>query len=140
MTSALDKVTILMTLTRQLTQVMDAESAVLRRVELAELGELQAEKQALADIYEAEFAEIRRRPEILGAVHAEARQELEEATRAFQQAAHRNTLALEAAQAVVERALAFIRTSLADSRAYGPPNGRGETGGEIVPFALDRTC
>ena len=140
MTSAVDKVTILMTLTRQLTQVMDAESAVLRRVELAELGELQAEKQSLADIYEAELAEVRRDPDILGAVHPETRAELEEATRAFQEAAHRNTLALEAARTVVERALHFIRTSLADSQPYGPQDGRPQGGGEVVPFALNRTC
>jgi flagellar biosynthesis/type III secretory pathway chaperone len=140
MTRAVDKVTILMTLTRQLTQVMDAETDVLRRVELAELGELQAEKQSLADIYEAELGEVRRRPEILGSVHAEIREELEEATRAFRAAAHRNTRALEAAQAVVERALAFIRTSLADSHAYGPQDGRATGGGEVVPFALNRTC
>ncbi|NBB69332.1 MAG: hypothetical protein GVY33_03270 [Alphaproteobacteria bacterium] len=140
MTAAVDKVTILMTLTRQLTQVMDAETGLLRRVQLAELGELQGEKQALADIYAAELAEIRRRPEILGAVHPETREELEAATRAFQEAAHRNTLALEAAQGVVERALTLIRSSLADTHAYGPPDGRGPGGGEIVPFALNRTC
>jgi len=140
MTPPVDKVTILMTLTRQLTQVMDAETAVLRRVELAQLGELQAEKQSLADIYEAELAEIRRRPEILGAVRGEIREELDEATRAFRAAAHRNTNALEAAQTVVERALHVIRTSLADSHAYGPRDGRPYGGGEIVPFALNRSC
>ncbi|MFP4126406.1 MAG: hypothetical protein ACLFU0_07140 [Alphaproteobacteria bacterium] len=140
MTPPVDKVTIVMTLTRQLTQVMDAETQVLRRVQLAELGELQAEKQSLVDIYEAELAEIRRRPEILGAVHGEIRAELEEATRAFRAAAHRNTRALEAAQTVVERALALIRSSLADSHGYGPQDGRHQGGGDIVPFALNRTC
>ncbi len=139
MPSAVDKITVLMTLTRQLTQVMDAETAVLRRVELAQLGELQAEKQALVDIYETEFAEIRRRPEILGGVHPDTREELEIATRAFQEAARRNALALEAAQTVVERALAFIKTSLAESHTYGPQDGRAPRG-EVVPFAVDRTC
>ena len=38
MTPAFDKVTILMTVTRQLIQVMDAETDVLRRVRLSELG------------------------------------------------------------------------------------------------------
>lgn len=139
MSAAVDKITVLMTLTRQLTQVMDAETAVLRRVELAQLGELQAEKQALADIYETEFAEIRRRPEILGAVHPDTREELEIATRAFQEAARRNALALEAARTVVERALSFIKTSLAESHTYGPQDARAPRG-EVVPFALDRTC
>jgi flagellar biosynthesis/type III secretory pathway chaperone len=139
MTSAVDKITILMTLTRQLTQVMDAESDVLRRVELSQLGELQAEKQALTDIYEAELGEIRRDPEILGAVDPGVREELEAATRRFQEAARRNTFALEAARAVVERALHFIQSSLADSHAYGPEDGH-KRGGEVVPFALNRTC
>jgi flagellar biosynthesis/type III secretory pathway chaperone len=140
MTTAGDKVTILTTLTRQLTQVMDAETDVLRRIEFAQLGELHAEKQALADIYEAELADVRRRPEILGSVHAGIRQELEEATRDFRGAALRNARALEAAQAVVERALAFIRAGLAASPAYGRHDRRGQGGGEILPFALDRSC
>ena len=139
MTSATDKITILMTLTRQLTQVMDAETEVLRRVELAQLGELQAEKQSLAEIYEAELAEIRRQPDILGSVGADVREELEIATRGFQEAARRNTMALEAARVVVERALHFIQTSLADNPSYGPNDGRPREG-EVVPFALNRTC
>jgi flagellar biosynthesis/type III secretory pathway chaperone len=139
MTSATDKVTILMTLTRQLIQVMDAESDVLRRLHLAELGELQAEKRALADVYEAEFAEIRAQPEILGEVHDDVREELEAATRAFRESARRNAIALEAAQAVVERALHVIRESLAECRGYRPGDAR-RPGGEVVPFALDRTC
>ena len=140
MTTAVDKVTILMTITRQLTQVLNAETAVLRRVELGQLAELQAEKQSLADVYETELDEVRRRPEILGAVHPVIREELEAATRDFREAAHHNTCALVAAQAMVERALQFIRASLADSRAYGPAGDHARGGAEVLPFALNRTC
>jgi hypothetical protein len=41
---------------------------------------------------------------------------------------------------VVERALAFIRAGLAASPAYGRHDRRGQGGGEILPFALDRSC
>lgn len=138
MTPAFDKVTILMTVTRQLIQVMDAETDVLRRVRLSELGELQAEKQALAEVYLTEFAEMREHPEWLGAVGGDTREELEYATRRFQESARRNTLALQAAQTVVERALELISTSLAGPANY--QSGAELKRGEVVPFALDRTC
>jgi len=139
--AATDKVEILMRLTRQLIQVMEAEADTARRVKLAELGELQAEKQALSEVYEAEFNELRRAPEILGAVSPAVRAELEQATREFRDAARRNSLALEGARMVVERALHFIQTSLADGQSYAPSDGAARPrAAEVVPFALDRTC
>lgn len=138
MTPARDKITILMMLTRQLTQVLDAETEVLRRVRLSELADLQAEKQALADVYTSELADLRRDPERLAAVGADTREELEFATRRFQDAASRNTLALQAAHAVVERALQLINENLAGAGGYAA--GGGQTRGEVVPFAIDRTC
>ncbi len=139
MTPALDKVAILLTVTRQLTQVLEAETDALRRLRLAELAELQAEKQALADVYETEFRMLRSEPEVLGAVSLDAREELEHSTRSFQEAARRNGLALQAAQTVVERALEVIGQSLTSSPSY-QPHGLGPKAGEVVPFALDRTC
>lgn len=139
MPPALDKVTILMTLTRQLTQVLDAETDAVRRMRLSELGDLQAEKQALADVYDAELRELREHPEVLGAVALDTREALELETRLFQEAAHRNGLALQAAQTVIERALEVIAESLQGSPCYqaGGVDGRK---GNVVPFAIDRTC
>lgn len=139
MTTALDKATLLMTLTRQLTQVLDAETAMLRRVSLGQLAELQTEKQALTDVYVEELHELRRRPEILGSLAPGNRVELEMATREFQTAVARNAVALNAARTVVERVLRMIADSLKANPGYQPGPGRPPSA-EILPFALDRHC
>ena len=139
MNTAFDKGTLLMTLTRQLTQVLDAETAMLRRVSLAQLGELQAEKQALTDVYAEELHELRTRPDILGALPETMRQELELATREFQAAAARNVIALGAARTVVERVLRMIADSLDACPAYHASATRMH-GAQVLPFALDRQC
>ncbi|MEO1089318.1 MAG: hypothetical protein AAFX81_01690 [Pseudomonadota bacterium] len=139
MTRAIDKITLLMTLSRQLTQIMNAETDMLRRVELADLTDVQAEKQALADVYEIELRELRQQPELLGSASSVLRHELELSVREFQAAARRNALALQAAHTVVERVLVMIGRSLDARPGYGAA-APGHKGAEIVPFALDRQC
>ncbi|TVQ35057.1 MAG: hypothetical protein EA356_08790 [Geminicoccaceae bacterium] len=142
MISALDKATLLMTLTRQLTQVLDAETDMLRRVSLQGLTEIQAEKQALSDVYEAELRDLRRSPEMIGALDQSVRVELEAATRTFREAVQRNVMALGAAKVVVERVLTCIAQSAVANPGYRPGAalGQGAHGAHVVPFALDRQC
>ncbi|MFW5832915.1 MAG: hypothetical protein ACOCYE_02305 [Pseudomonadota bacterium] len=139
MISALDKATLLMTLTRQLTQVLDAETDMLRRVSLAGLAELQAEKQALTDVYETELRELRTAPEVFAALDEPVRVELELSTRTFREAVRRNAMALNAAKVVVERVLGCIAESVVSNPGYRP-GGPAVHPGEVVPFALDRQC
>jgi hypothetical protein len=139
MISALDKATLLMTLTRQLTQVLDAETDMLRRVSLAGLAELQAEKQALTDVYETELKELRTSPEVFAALDQPVRVELELSTRTFREAVRRNAMALNAAKVVVERVLGCIAQSVVSNPGYRPGAPAAHSG-EVVPFALDRRC
>ncbi len=139
MSAPANRVGIMLTVARQLVQVLDAETDALRRLTFSELTELQAEKQALMDVYFAELDVLRRDPHVLGEVELNLREELEDETRHFQEAARRNGLALRAARTVIERALRVIAQSLAGSPAYHP-GGDGRLVGQVVPFALDRTC
>ncbi len=137
--SPIDKVSLLMTLTRQLTQVLDAETEMLRRVSLGDLAEVQAEKQALTDVYEAELRELRTSPELVAALSERTRLDLEAETRIFREAVRRNAMALNAAKVVVERVLHAIADSVVANPGYRP--GQAVVGhAEVVPFAIDRQC
>ena len=137
--SPIDKATLLMTLTRQLTQVLDAETEMLRRVSLGDLAEVQAEKQALTDVYEAELRELRTSPELVAALGEQTRLDLEAETRIFREAVRRNAMALNAAKVVVERVLHAIADSVVANPGYRP--GQAAVGrAEVVPFAIDRQC
>ena len=59
MTAAESRVAVLITLMRQLQEVMRAENGMLRDLNLARLNELQAEKLALAGSYEVELRRLR---------------------------------------------------------------------------------
>lgn len=138
--NALDRATLLMTLTRQLTQVLDAETEMLRRVSLGDLAELQAEKQALTDVYEAELRALRTAPEVFAALHEQTRIDLELATRTFREAVRRNALALNAAKVVVERVLHAIADSVTANPGYRPGALASAGHADVVPFAIDRQC
>ena len=60
--SAESRVAVLMTLMRQLQEVMRAENGLLRDLKLVRLRELQAEKSALAGSYEVELRRLREAP------------------------------------------------------------------------------
>ena len=62
MTAAESRVAVLITLMRQLQEVMRAENGMLRDLNLARLNELQAEKLALAGSYEVELRRLRESP------------------------------------------------------------------------------
>lgn len=140
---ALEQVTVLMTIMRQLGQVMEHECRILRTMQLEGLNDLQAEKVALAEAYEIELRHLRQTPETLASLEPEIRRELEAATREFQTAVGRNAQALAATKTVVERLCRSISESLA---ASGP--SRAQYGGKpseqpsakIIPLAFDRNC
>jgi flagellar biosynthesis/type III secretory pathway chaperone len=83
MMEALERVTVVMALMRQLQQVMEQEIFVLRGMRLDRLEEIVAEKAALGQAYEAELRALRREPEVLAMLDPAIRAELEHATRDF---------------------------------------------------------
>ena len=73
MTGAEARLAVLMTLMRQLQDVMRTENGLLREMRLARLQELQAEKAALAETYELELRRLRQAPELLASLERRPR-------------------------------------------------------------------
>ena len=71
MTAARGAVAVLLTLMRQLQEVMRTENGLLRDMRLERLRALQAEKAALADAYEVELRRLRDAPDAGGRAGAE---------------------------------------------------------------------
>jgi flagellar biosynthesis/type III secretory pathway chaperone len=138
MMAALEQVTLLMTVMRQLSDVMDQERQVLRSMRLETLRDLQAEKAALADAYEVEMQRLRTRPEVTGELAPPVREELQQALRDFQGSLAANVAALQAAQGVLEKLMRLIGHSLADAAA--PRGGYGPAGesAQVIPVAFNR--
>lgn len=142
MMEALERVSVVMALMRQLQQVMEQEVLILRGMRLDRLEEIVAEKTRLCHAYEAELRGLRREPELLAALDPAIRAELEHATRDFQQHAAGNMRALDAARTVVERVMRHIGTSL-EAAPFKPKLYRDGTAptsprGQVIALAFDR--
>jgi hypothetical protein len=141
MTEPTARVALLLTLMRQLQEVIRAENALLREMKLTRLQELQAEKSALADSYEAELRRLRQDPELLGALGPENRAHLDTAMREFQATLRSSADRLLQAKRVAEGIVQVLGTSLAVpgtlGRGYAGPES---TTGRVIAVAFDRRC
>lgn len=143
MTEPLERAAVLLTLIRELEAVMQRENLLLRDMQLARLDDLASAKATLAEAYEREVRSLRAAPQVMGALPAEARTVLEQATRDLQAVQRTNLHALEAAKAVVESILQRLGDSLAAHERrvapYGVPGARrDEARGRVIPVAFDR--
>jgi hypothetical protein len=102
MTDAEARLTVLMTLMRQLQDVMRTENGLLREMRLARLQDLQAEKSALAESYEVELRRLRQAPELLASLGVDRRRLLETVMREFQATVRSNAERLLQSRQVVE--------------------------------------
>ena len=139
------KVAVLMTLMRQLQEVMRAENAFLREMKLARLQELQAEKSALAQSYELELRRLRQSPETLAGLHEDGRALLEAAMREFQGTVRANADRLLQSRQVAEGIVQAIGDGLAggaSAAGYGAPSrpAHDRARGRVIPVAFDRRC
>jgi hypothetical protein len=129
---------VLLTLMRELEEVMRAEDALLRDMRLERLKALQEEKAALADAYEAELRRMRDAPDTVGALEPEVRRALDEAMRSFREAVRANARRLEAARKVVEGVVKALGESVAAAQRparYRP--GSADRGAQVVSLALN---
>lgn len=144
MTAAEAKVAVLMTLMRQLQDVMRTENALLRDMKLARLQGLQAEKSALAESYEVELRRLRQAPEVLAGLGDDGRALLEAAMREFQGSVRANADRLLQSRQVVEGIVQAIGESLGTvaPRGYGgSAAGAGDAArARVIPVAFDRRC
>ena len=129
---------VLLTLMRELEEVMRAEDALLRDMRLERLTALQEEKAALADAYEAELRRLRDAPDTVGALEPEVRRALDEAMRSFREAVRANARRLEAARKVVEGVVKALGESVAAAQRparYRP--GSADRSAQVVSLALN---
>jgi hypothetical protein len=138
------QVAVLLALMRQLQEVMRAENGLLRDLKLARLRELQLEKSALAGSYEVELRRLRRSPEALSGLGADARRVLENGMRDFQASVRANADRLLQARSVVEGVVQALGQSLGgDPAAPGYRQGpapAGDGSARVIPVAFDRRC
>ena len=146
MTGAEGRLTVLMTLMRQLQDVMRTENGLLREMRLARLRDLQAEKAALAETYELELRRLRQAPELLASLGSDRRTLLESSMREFQATVRTNADRLLQSRRVVEALVQAIGESLGTAAA--PPAGYGTVSraavdtapARVIPVAFDRRC
>lgn len=125
MMTALERVSLLMTLIRRLEASLDRETALLKGLRVQHLAELQAEKASLVEAYERALRDLRRSPQLLGDLGPEVRLELEAATRRLQGRIRANVTGLAAAKQVVEGVVRHLGENLgaAANGGYGAPRG-----------------
>jgi hypothetical protein len=141
MTEPAARVALLMTLMRQLQEVIRAENALLREMKLSRLQALQAEKSALAGSYEVELRRLRQSPELLGALDPESRALLDAAMREFQatlrSSADRLLQAKQVAEGIVQALGASLTAPGAMGRGYAAPENAAS---RVIAVAFDRRC
>ena len=136
-----DRVSMALTLMRQLRNVVARETEALRQMKLAPLADLQAEKTALAVAYEREVRDLRANPEIFAALDNPVREAFAEASRELQATIGANVRALEAARHVVEGVVRTMSESLESVQrrpGYLPGGRTADPPTAAVPVAFNR--
>ncbi len=135
-----ERVSMALTLMRQLRHVVARETEALRQMKLAPLADLQAEKTALAVAYEREVRDLRAIPEIFAALDMAQREAFAEASRELQATIAANVRALEAARRVVEGVVETIGESLksVQGRSGYASGGAATPASATGPVALNR--
>lgn len=148
----LERVTVMITLIRQLEAVMERENRALKAVDMVVVESLQDEKNLLAEAYEIEMRKIMADPSILGSLDSHVRQTLDEAVRQLQATSSRNEASLAAAKTVIERLVQKLGESMAKSArggrygngaasahapGYGAAGVGGQTGGQVIAVAFN---
>lgn len=111
------RVTELLAITSQLIGCMERELELLRSLKPSELKQLQLDKVALADAYQAFTMALKEPGEDLASVNQALRDELTEATERFQGAVQDNLRALKAMRDVNERVMRAVVQALEEKRA-----------------------
>ena len=145
MTAAESRLAVLLTLMRQLQEVMRTENGLLRELKLSRLRELQIEKATLAGHYELELRRLRQSPGTLSGLGEDARRLLEGSMREFQATVRSNADRLLQARSVVEAVVHTISHSLASAGGHAPryvagPQTAADSSPRVIPVAFDRRC
>lgn len=142
MSGPADRIAGVMALLERLTAVLDSEIDLLRRMQLAGLAELIAEKETLTTAYERELRALRREPELLGGLAPQRRAALEAAIRDFQTRLATSRRLGDSARHVLENIVRLVAATAAPrvgaSTGYGPASTGPARRPDAVPVALNR--
>lgn len=141
MMAPFERVSLAMTLMRQLQHVATRETMALRQMKLEPLADLQAEKATLAVAYEREVRELRTTPEIFAALELPVREAFAMASRELQAAIAANVRALEAARHVVEGVVQLLgqsQESVQQRPSYAPAGRTCHAVASASPVAFSR--
>lgn len=126
-----ERVRDLLATTARLIACMDKEIKLLRAMRPQDIRDLQADKLALADAYEAHFHALRESGDHGDAVSDVLIAELSEATERFQAVLAENARALQAVRDVNERVLKAVVEAIEKNRPE--PSGYTRGGGSPAP-------
>ena len=135
-----DRVSLALTVMRQLQHVVARETEALRQMKLAPLADLQAEKAALATAYERDVRALRAAPEIFASLDGPVRETFALASRELQATIAANVRALEAARQVVDGVVRTLGQSMetVQRRSSYAPAGRSSAPTAAIPVAINR--
>lgn len=147
-TSTLEaRVNAILTLTRQLTDLINSENTLLRSRRAASLRETETEKTRLSSLYAREMRAIHARPELLAGINARQKEMLHSASVAFKACVVTQVRMLARIRAVSEGLVVAIGEELSRMRkpmiSYKNPNAamhnRGAATAHSPAFGFDRS-
>lgn len=114
MTASTASATDLINVLRRLVQILDEETKHLRAMDPAALRKVQQEKSVLTAAYDAMLTQLRAQPTLLQGLPAELREEVMQATGAFQRRLTENARALYAVKEANERLFKAVVQAVED--------------------------
>jgi hypothetical protein len=129
---ALERVTVFMTLMRQLALVMGEERRLLVELRLDDLSEVQADKALLIEAYEMELRRLRAEPELIALLEPAVRAELHVTMQAFQQALADSIGGLMDAREKVQTLAESVESGLARATGTADPERPRPQTGEVI--------
>lgn len=136
----LEQVTVMITLIRQLEEILEKENRALKAMTMADFEALQPDKALLTEAYEIEMRKLRQNPQILGSLDSSVRQALDDAVRQLQATSRRNAHALEAARVVIERLVEKLgqnAQSVSRGGRYGQSGTPVSSRGQVIAVAFN---
>jgi uncharacterized protein YhdP len=135
---ALERVTVFMTVMRQLALVMDEERHLLLELRLDALAEVQADKALLVEAYETELRRLRAEPELIATLDPAVRDELHATMQAFQRTLSDNIDSLVDARERMTGLAQAVDASLERTAGPGGQAAAGERRGQVIRVRFER--
>ncbi len=132
----------IITITRELTGLIQQQNEILQNRRPADLGALESQRDRLIRDYEAMTGQLKSDPQALGALAGEERRELSDVTRQFHDKLNVHRRLVQSAKIVTERMVDAVVKEVSKRTApvasYGPANAYG--GGMPARRPISLSC